>query len=311
MTAEQRRAAVTHARAYAAPLSQRRACQFIRVARSTVRYQSVRPARTAERERLRTLALEKRKYGYRFLHELLRREGYRLNRKLTYRLYREEQLNLRSRRGRRRRSSAPRVTMPAPTEANERWSMDFVSDSFADARRFRSLTLVDDFSRECPAIEVDTSIPAERVVEVLERVGRERGKFPAAIVVDNGPEFISRALDQWAYARGVKLVHIQPGKPVQNAFIESFNGTFRDECLNAHWFTSLQDARWIIEAWRVEYNTTRPHSSLGYKTPAEYVELLNVASAPRGATAFDHSRLAENGSKITKEGNSPQPAGLT
>ena len=276
-----------------------------------MRYRSVRPVRAVERERLRTLAGEKTRYGYRFLHEMLRREGHQLNHKLTYRLYREEQLSLRSRRGRRRRSSAPRSVMPVPTEVNERWSMDFVSDSFADARRFRSLTLVDDHSRECPAIEVDTSLPAERVVEVLERVGQERGKFPATIVIDNGPEFVSRVLDQWAYARNVKLLHIQPGKPVQNAFIESFNGTFRDECLNQHWFTSLRDARRIIEAWRVEYNTARPHSSLGYRTPAEYVELLNVASAPDGAPAFDHSRDLMKGSKITKEKKSPQPAGLT
>lgn len=276
-----------------------------------MRYQSVRPGREAERERLRTLASEKTRYGYRFLHEMLRREGYQLNHKLTYRLYREEQLSLRSRRGRRRRAGAPRAAMAVPIRINERWSMDFVADSFADARRFRSLTLVDDYSRECPAIEVDTSMPAERVIEVLERVGGERGTFPAAIVVDNGPEFISRALDQWAYARDVKLIHIQPGKPVQNAFIESFNGTFRDECLSQHWFTSLREARRIIEAWRLEYNTARPHSSLGYKTPAEYVELLNVASAPDRATAFAHSRVVENGSKITKRTNSPQPAGLT
>ena len=189
--------------------------------------------------------------------------------------------------------------------------MDFVTDSLADGRRFRCLTIVDDYTRESPAIEVDTSIPAERVIEVLERVGKERGAFPKAIVMDNGPEFISRALDQWAYARGVQLIHIEPGKPVQNAFIESFNGTFRDECLNQHWFTSLRDARQTIEAYRVEYNTRRPHSSLGYRTPVEYLELLNVAYAPDGAAAFEHSRTVEDGSRITNEMKSPQPAGLT
>ena len=280
-------------------------------ARSTARYASVRPPRTAERERLRTLASEKPRWGYRFLHRMLLREGYRHNLKLTYRLYREERLALRRRGRRRRRSSAPRQTIPAPTRANERWSMDFVTDSLADGRRFRCLTIVDDYTRECPAIEVDTSIPSERVIEVLERLGQERGAFPKAIVVDNGPEFISRALDQWAYARGVQLIHIEPGKPVQNAFIESFNGTFRDECLNQNWFVLLREARKTIEMHRVEYNTRRPHSSLGYRTPHEYIEFLNVASAPGGATAFDHSRIVVKGSKITKETNSPQPAGLS
>lgn len=311
MTAEQRRAAVNHARVFAAHLSQRRACRFIRAARSSVRYAAIRADRAIERERLRTLAREKAHYGYRMLHRLLRREGFSLNRKLTYRLYREERLNLRRRGRRRGRSGAPRQAMPALSAPNERWSMDFVSDSLAGGRRFRSLTIVDDHTRECPAIEVDTSIPAERVVEVLDQLGRERGGLPQAIVMDNGPEFISRKLDEWAYAKGVKLIHIQPGKPVQNAFIESFNGTFRAECLNGHWFTDLRDARRTIEAWRMEYNTARPHSSLNDRTPFEYIELLNVASAPAGAPAFDHSRHSENGSKITKETNSPQPDGLT
>jgi putative transposase len=281
----------------------------VQAARSSVRYRSRRPSRSSERERLRTLAAEKTRWGYRFLHRMLRREGHLLNHKVTYRLYREERLGLRRGR-RRRRSGAPRQAMPTPTCANERWSMDFVSDSLAHGRRFRALTIVDDSSRECPAIEVDTSLPAERVIEVLERIGAERG-FPKAIVMDNGPEFISRALEQWAYARAVQLIHIEPGKPVQNAFIESFNGTFRNECLNQHWFLSLTDARRTIEAYRIEYNTVRPHSSLGYRTPEENQKLLNVASAPDGAPAFDHSQAVENGSKIKRERNSPQPAGLT
>ena len=307
VTADQRRAAVAHACTFAA-ISQRRACCIVQAARSTIRYSSRRPPRTAERERLRALATERPRWGYRMLHLLLRREKFTLNHKVTYRLYREERLALRRRR--RRRATVPRQAHALPTQVNERWSMDYVSDSFANGRPFRALTIVDDLSRECPGIEVDTSLPAERVIEVLERIGAQRG-LPRSIVLDNGPEFISRALDQWAYARGVKLLHIQPGKPVQNAFIESFNGTLRDDCLNQHWFPTLSDARRTIEAWRVEYNTFRPHSSLGNRTPAEYVDLLNVASAPDGATAFVHSRALDKGIKITKKKRSPQPAGLT
>lgn len=253
---------------------------------------------------MRALAAEKPRWGYRFLHTLLRREKFTLNRKVTYRLYREEGLAIRRKRG-RRRAGVPRLAHAAPTRRNERWSIDFISDSLASARQFRALTIVDDLTRESPAIEVDTSLPAERVVEVLDRVGNERG-FPNTIVLDNGPEFISRALDRWAYERGVQLLHIQPGKPIQNAFIESFNGTLREECLSQHWFTSVADARRTIEAWRVEYNTVRPHSSLGDRTPAEYVEFLNVASTPDGATALDHSRKLENGSKIRSKESSPQ-----
>lgn len=305
----QRRAAVEHARAFAA-LSERKACRYVRVPRSVVRYKSVRSPRTAERERLKTLASERTRWGYRFLHTMLRREGFTLNHKATYRLYREERLGLRRRGRRRRRSSAPRQAMVVPTAVNDRWSIDFVSDSLMNGRRFRALTIVDDHSRECPAIEVDTSLPAERVIEVLERVGRTRG-FPKAIVTDNGPEFISRAFDQWAYARGIKVIHIEPGKPVQNAFIESFNGTFRDECLNQHWFVHLRDARGTIEGFRVEYNTVRPHSALGYRSPEEHQKLQSVAHAPDGASAFDHSRDLMKGSNITKKKSSPQPAGLT
>jgi putative transposase len=308
VTVEQRRAAVAHAVAFAA-LSQRRACRIVAAPRSTVRYVSCKAPRTEERQRLRALAAERPRWGYRFLHTLLRREHFTLNHKVTYRLYREEGLALRRRR-RRRRAAVPRQAHPLPERRNDRWSIDFISDSLSTGRRFRALTIVDDLTREGPAIEVDTSLPAERVIEVLERVGKQRG-FPKSIVLDNGPEFISRALDQWAYARAVTLLHIDPGKPVQNAFIESFNGTLREECLSQHWFTSLADARRTIEAWRVEYNTVRPHSSLGNRTPAEYVELLNVASAPGGATAFVHSPGVLNGSKIKKTRNSPQPAGLT
>lgn len=147
--------------------------------------------------------------------------------------------------------------------------MDFTHDMLADGRRFRTLNIVDDFTRECPAIEVDTSLPGGRVVRVLERLAQTRG-LPKAIVLDNGPEFAGRRLDAWAFERGVELLFIRPGKPVENAFIESFNGRFRDECLNSHWFTGLDDARQRIEAWRRDYNLVRPHSALGGKSPAEF-----------------------------------------
>jgi putative transposase len=284
VTAAQRRAAVAHARSFA-DLSERRACRMLGVARSLCRYRSVRPPRTVERERLRALAAEKTRWGYRFLHLLMRREGFRHNWKLTYRLYREEGLSMR-RRQRKKRSAVPREPRALPQAANVRWSMDFVSDAFSSGRRFRALTIVDDFTRECPVIEVDTSLPAERVIEVPERLRVTRG-LPETITVDNGPEFTSHALDRWAYARGVKLVFIDPGKPVQNAFVESFNGTFRFECPDAHWFNSLVDARRTIESWRGEYNEIRPHGSIGKRTPAEYAAFINVASGACGASALD------------------------
>lgn len=302
VTAAQRRAAVQHVIEIAA-VSQRTACRFLGYARSVIRYQTVRPERTVERERLRALADERTRWGYRFLHRLLLREGFRHNWKLTYRLYREEGLHVQRRR-RKRRAARIREPRPATEAANQRWSMDFVSDAFSSGRRFRALTIVDDHTRECPAIEVDTSLPATRVIEVLERLRASRG-LPQQIVVDNGPEFRSRMLDQWAYARGVQLVFIEPGKPVQNAFVESFNGTFRFECLDAHWFRNPTDARGIVETWRRDYNEVRPHSSLGGRTPAEFAaQQTSVASRAFGAPALDLTREGE-------ETQSPQPCGLT
>lgn len=173
------------------------------------------------------------------------------------------------RKGKRRRSQAPRPVREPLGGPNERWSMDFVTDTLSNGRRFRCLTILDEFSRECLAIHVAHSIPAVRVIDVLERLREERG-LPEIIMTDNGSEFTSRAFDAWAYSRGIKIDYIQPGKPVQNCFIGSFNGTLRDECLNLHWFLSLEDARRTIVAWRVDYNEVRPHSSLGRLTPAEY-----------------------------------------
>lgn len=225
------------------------------------------------RARLRSLAEERRRFGYQRLHVLLRREGFKVNWKLVYRVYREEKLSLRVRK-RRRIASLVRVPMDVPKRPNLRWSMDFVSDQLGSTgRRFRCLTIVDDFTRECLAIEVDTSLPGDRVARVLDRLAFLRG-LPQGIVIDNGPEFTGRALDTWAFARKVKLDHIRPGKPVENAFIESFNGRLRDECLNEHWFSTLKEAQVRIEAWRQDYNRNRPHSSLGDMTPEEFAKTV-------------------------------------
>lgn len=193
-----------------------------------------------------------------------------INHKRTERIYREEGLLLRKRK-RKKMAAQTRIVLPAPTGPNERWSMDFVTDSIVTGRRFRALVIVDDYSRECPAIEVDTSLGGIRVVYVLERLAETRG-LPQVITVDNGPEFASRVLDEWAYRHGVKLNFIRPGKPVENAYAESFIGRLRDECLNENWFITLKNARETIEVWRVDYNERRPHTSLGGLTPREFIE---------------------------------------
>jgi putative transposase len=280
VTPEQRRTAVTCA-IEAADLSERRVCRFTGFARATQRYRRRRPLRTELRERLHTLATLRPRWGYRRLYRLLRREGMVVNRKLVQRVYREEGLEVRRRK--RKRVAVPRTPMPAPAAPNERWSMDFVSDALGDGRKFRALTIVDDFTRESPAIEVDTSLPGERVVRVLEQLSGTRG-LPKAIVCDNGPEFRGEALDQWADRRGVALQFIQPGKPIQNAFAESFNGRLRDECLNESWFVSLTDARETIEAWRVDYNVARPHSGLAGRTPEEFAKALLVVTSSLNPT---------------------------
>ena len=272
MTPRQRRAAVTHVCA-AHHVSQRRACRAMGFARSSQRYRSVRPPRHELRARLHTLALLKPRWGYRRLHWLLRREGWAVNRKCLQRVYREEGLSVKRRP--RKRVSVPRVPHAVATRPNERWSMDFVRDALGDGRAFRALTIVDDCTRECVAIEVDTSLPGERVVRVLERLAGTRG-LPQGIVCDNGPEFAGQVLDQWAHRRGVALLFIQPGKPVQNAFAESFNGRLRDECLNAMWFWTLAEAQSTIEQWRVEYNEARPHSGLADVPPAVFAKQLKL-----------------------------------
>ena len=221
----------------------------------------------ALRHRLRELAEQRKRFGSPRLHLLLKREGLVVNHKRTERLYRDEGLALRKKR-KRKGAAGARMILPLPQRTNERWSMDFITDSIATGRRFRALTIVDDFSRECPAIEVDTSLGGHRVVAVLERLAETRG-LPEVITMDNGPEFAGRALDEWAYRKGVKLNFIRPGKPIENANAESFTGRMRDECLNTNWFLSLGHARNVIEEWRKDYNEVRPHSSLKGVTPRE------------------------------------------
>jgi putative transposase len=237
--------------------------------RSTHRYRLRKPARDAVlRTRLKELAAQRMRFGYRRLTAMLAREGVTVNHKRVYRLYCEEGLAMRIRQRRRIRWSGA-VVKPAAARRNERWSMDFVSDCVSRGKVIRMLTIVDDCTRECPAIEVDTSLGGLRVRRVLDRIAGERG-LPEAIVLDNGPEFRSRVLAAWSEQRGVRLEFIQPGKPVQNAYVESFNGRLRDECLNANWFTSLNDARRKIETWRQDYNQQRPHSALNYLPPTEF-----------------------------------------
>ena len=249
--------------------SERRACRLVGMARTSCRYErQLQGEEEKLRARLCTLAGERPRFGYRRLTVLLRREGWAVNHKRVYRLYREAGLGVR-RRKRKRIGAVERQALAIPTQQNERWSMDFISDALSAGRKFRSLNIVDDFNRECLAAEVDTSLTGARVVRVLERLREFRG-LPRILVMDNGPEFAGQALDVWAYEQGVKLHFIDPGKPVQNAFIESFNGRMRDECLNEHWFVSLREARETIEAWRRDYNEVRPHTALGNRTPQEF-----------------------------------------
>lgn len=249
-------------------MSQRHACAALGFARSSCQYRTSRPAPVELLERLRALAARRPRFGYRRLHVLLRREGFLVNHKRVYRLYRAESLAVR-RKHRRRITAGLRTVLPPVTRINQRWSMDFVADALATGRRFRTLNIVDDFTRECPAIEVDTSLPGLRVTRLLDRLAATHG-MPELIVVDNGPEFAGKALDVWAYRHGVHLHFIRPGKPVENAYIESFNGKFRDECLNENWFVDLEDAKNKIETWRLDYNRVRPHSRLGDLTPEEF-----------------------------------------
>ena len=260
-------------------VSERRACRTLSYPRASHRYQSVRDDRAELRIQLRDLASGRPRYGYRRLHVLLRRKGYRVNAKLVYRLYCEEGLGIRGKRPRRRKSCQVRQTRPAVQRSNESWSMDFMADQLFNGQRFRLLTLVDNFSRESLAIRVGQRLTGDDVVRTLEDVARRRSR-PQTIRVDNGPEFVSKSLDLWAYWNGVQLDFSRPGKPTDNAFIESFNGKFREECLNQHWFLSLDDAQEVINTWRDDYNHHRPHSALGQRTPEEFA-IFSAGASPR------------------------------
>jgi putative transposase len=251
------------------------------------------------------------RYGYRRLHILLKREGWSVNHKRIYRLYRQEGLSLRLKSRKKRVSilRPPRMEAQAP---NEHWSMDFVADRLGDGRRFRVLTLVDNVSRVSPAIRADFSMGGHKVIEVLEQAAQRVGTLPKVISVDNGPEFTSKALDEWAHRKGVKLSFSRPATPTDNPFIESFNGRFRDECLDQHWFESLDEVRQILEDWRIEYNTERPHSALDNRTPAEYAATYQAPYQDRGQDYRTGKMDAQHrgAGHMGPPGRPKEPAGL-
>ncbi|EJC64618.1 LOW QUALITY PROTEIN: transposase [Rhizobium leguminosarum bv. viciae WSM1455] len=290
VTPAAKRKAVAHLMSHH-EMSERRACKAIGFCRMTVRYETRRDDDHELRERMKALAHERRRFGYRRIHVLLRREGHLVNHKRLFRLYREEKLTVRKRGG-RKRAIGTRAPMLVPMVANDRWSLDFVSDQFTDGRRLRILTVVDDCTRECLALASDTSLSGLRVARELDRIIEERGK-PRMIVSDNGSEFTSNAILQWADRTKVDWHYIAPGKPIQNAFIESFNGRLRDEFLNETLFSSLAHARSALSNWRSDYNDQRPHSGLGWLTPAEFAQTLN----PRRDAVLR-----------SRNGSAPQPA---
>ena len=291
VTPAARREAVAQLRV-AYEVSERRACSALGADRASVRYRSIRPDDAAVRARLRELASVRRRFGYRRLHILLRREGIVMNHKKFRRLYREERLQVR-RRGGRKRALGTRAPMVLPQGPNQRWSLDFVSDAFADGRRFRILAIVDDFTRECLALVPDTSLPGLRVVRELNVLIASRGR-PAMCVSDNGTELTSMAILRWSQETRVEWHYIAPGKPQQNAFIESFIGRLRDELLNETLFTSLSYVREALAIWIEDYNTVRPHSALGNLPPAAYAK-LSASGMQRGG-ALRHT-----------EGSAPRP----
>jgi len=233
--------------------------------------------------RIREIAQTRVRYGYRKIRVLLNREGWNVGRDLVYRLYKEEGLMLKKRLPRRRKAVRTREERFVATAPNQAWSLDFVSDQLQSGTRFRALTTIDVYTRECIAIEVGQSLKGTDVVRVLSRLKQQRG-LPRTLICDNGSEFASHAMDLWAYQNGVQIDFSRPGKPTDNAFVESFNGTLREECLNAHWFTTLAEARALILAWRQEYNESRPHRSLGERTPIKFARECAVRNELR-ATA--------------------------
>ena len=267
MTAAQRRRAVEHLKSRR--FSERRACRLIGFSRSAAWSRLKGRDDHTLRARLKVLAEQYPRYGYPTLHAMLRLEGLVVNAKRTYRIYREEGLQVRTKR--RKKLIRPRVPLSVPSTVNERWSVDFVSDQLANGRRFRVFNIVDDFSRECVHQIVDFSIGGERLTRELDRLSQKR-KLPQKLVLDNGPELTSKSMFFWAKKKQVKLHFIQPGKPTQNAFVESFNGKFREYCLDLNWFASLCDARSIIDTWRKHYNHVRPHRGIGRIPPAMFAK---------------------------------------
>ena len=250
-------------------VSERRVCATLCLPRMTIRYRSVADEQVSLRMRIRELANIHVSWGYPRIWIKLRREGWWVNRKRVHRLYQEEGLTMRSKKPRRHRSCCPRIPTPGATRPNESWSMDFMADELFDGRRFRLLTIVDDFTRESLAVEVGQRLTGRHVADILDLITRRRGR-PHRIRVDNGTEFTSKRLDQWAYLNGVTLEFSRRGRPTDNGLIEAFNGRLRAECLNENWFLSLDDAKQKIEAWRRHYNRERPHSALGYLAPREF-----------------------------------------
>jgi len=246
-----------------------RACYIADLPKSTFKYKSEFKIDFNLIKKILDLADKFKRFGYRRIHRMLMREGVKVNHKKVQRIYQANNLQVRSKR--RKKITRERIPLSAPMYPNERWSMDFVSDSFSDGRKFRVLNIVDDYTKEAVAMVVDTSISGRRICRELDQICLIQGK-PKSFTTDNGPEFTSNALDEWTYSNGVKLDFIQPGKPTQNAFVESFNGKFREECLNQTWFKNKKDAVEKIEEWRSFYNNIRPHSSLDYRTPSEFIE---------------------------------------
>lgn len=292
-------------------VSIRKSCRVMMLGHSMMYYKAHRRDDQALRQRIKEIADTRVRYGHERIFILLRREGWRDNHKRTYRVYIEEGLNLRSKRPRRSKSAANRFERPLHTGLHECFSMDFVSDALFDGKKFRCLTVVDNCSRECLAICVGQSLKGGDVVEVLNQIKMIRGIAPRRIQTDNGSEFISKEMDRWAYENKVTMHYSRPGKPTDNPFVESFNGSFRDECLNAHWFLSLRDAKEKIEAWRKDYNEYRPHSSLNNLTPAEFIERY-LAESPKhrslpGASSPDRMIFAATEkSPATSEKSSDQ-----
>jgi putative transposase len=269
-------------------ISERRACRVTRLNRGTYRYRGHKDPRTALRMRIREIAQARVRYGYRKIRVLLNREGWGVGKSLMQRLYREEGLGLKQRLKRRRRAAQHRRERIQVTAANQAWSLDFVADQLSDGRRFRALTIMDIFTRESLAIEVGQTLKGTDVVEVLDRIRFERAA-PKILFCDNGAEFSSQIMDLWAYQNGVKIDFSRPGKPTDNAYIESFNGTLRAECLDAHWFGTLAEAKESIEAWRREYNASRPHRALGERTPNEFAKDIAASRNILGLQTAENS----------------------